>query len=495
MAKQNASLSVVLQNRIIEFFHHYHPMTKPGPLLVAVSGGPDSLCLFHLLHDLRNTLGIKIHVVHLDHRLRGEESAGDAHFVREIARRYHIPATIEGRDVQEYRTRHHLSLEEAAREVRYTFFAETAKSIQASAVAVGHTMDDNVETILMHLVRGTGTRGLCGLPPVTKWHSSKEGLTVIRPLLDTGRQETMQYCQDKMIETRTDKSNASLDFLRNRIRLELRPMLERYNPKINEALLKMAAIAGDEIEFLDNEVQRLWKSTAKKQENSITFSKSRLISQPTAIKRYLLRAATAELSGNPKDIESRHIEEMIALLEKPAGSRINLPYGLVFSVEYNRFLLGPEPAVLCPLPLLESETVLNIPGETRYSGWRITARIFKVKGPDTIKNRKPIKATLKNSDKIPRAGFSAYFDMDLLGDNLKVRESQTGDRFQPYGLAGMKKVARFMIDARIPRSWRPRIPIVVASQQVAWVTGWRTDDRFKITGATKKILKLHFRLQ
>jgi tRNA(Ile)-lysidine synthase len=495
MDKHGISQSIDLKNRITEFFQRYSIGNNPGPLLVAVSGGPDSVCLFHLLYGLQDLLGVKLHVVHLDHCLRGEESTRDASFVRELAQKFNIPATIKAYDVQNYRARHHLSLEEAAREVRYTFFADTAHAVQAAAVAVGHTRDDNIETILMHLIRGTGTRGLRGLSPITKWHPTREGLSIIRPLLEVSRQETEQYCRDHKLETMIDKSNTSPDFLRNRIRRELRPMLESYNPQINEALLKMAAITGDELAFLDDQVRQQWQTTVKKYEDTISFDKKRLLAQPPAVKRHLLRIALEELIGNLKDIETRHIEEMMELLKKAAGKKINLPYGLVFSAEYNRYLLGPEPAKLCPFPVLEGETTLQIPGETLFSGWRINARISNVKKQETPTKIKAVKAYGIKSMEIPRAGFFAYFDFNQPGDSIKLRSTKPGDRFQPFGSAETKKVNRFMIDARIPHDWRERIPIVILADKIAWVTGYRTDDRFKVTATTRIILKLQFRLQ
>jgi len=346
----------------------------------------------------------------------------------------------------------------------------------------------------MHLIRGSGTRGLRGLSAVTKWHPFREELIIIRPLLEINRRETEQYCRDHMLPTRTDKSNASWDFLRNRIRLELRPMLASYNPQINEALLKMATIAGDELAFLDDQVRLQWKTRVKKHKDTIVFNKEHLLSQPKAVKRHLLRMALEELLGNLKDIETRHIEEMMELMEKAAGRKISLPYGLVFSTEYDRYLLGPDPAKLCPFPVMEGETTLRIPGETSFSGWRITARITEAKVLESTKIPKLVKSGGTKNMEISRRGFSAYFDLDRSGDNLRVRAIKPGDRFQPFGLAEVKKVSRFMIDARIPHAWRTRIPIVESTNQITWVTGYRTDDRSKVTKETRKILKLHFRL-
>ena len=497
MAKQNTPKHIDLTTRVCRFFDYYRPPTRPGPLLVAVSGGPDSVCLFHLLFRLRDRLGIKIHIVHLDHRLRGNEAAADARYVSELARQFDVPATIDSRDVKAYRAQKHLSLEEAAREVRYTFFAEVAKSVKSTAVAVGHTSDDNVETILMHLIRGTGTRGLRGLLPVTRWNPPGNNLVIIRPLLDISRAETQQYCQDNQLETRTDTTNTSLYLFRNRIRLELRPILESYNPQINEALLRMAAIAGDDIAYLDKKGQQQWKKVVTKRSDGLVLNKERLLALPTALKRQLLRMAMEEQLGNLKDIETRHIEEMLETLEKPAGKRIDLPGGLIFSVEYDDYILGRNLAGLCPFPEFERQAILNIPGETVFSGWRITAQVLS--GKELISSE--IHRFMKNPDDVKgedisrfRTGLSASFDYDRLGNKLTVRAVQPGDRFQPLGLNETKKVSRFMIDARIPQAWRSRIPIITSPEHIIWVAGWRIDERVKVKETTNKVLTLKMEL-
>ena len=182
-----------LPERVLHFIQKHRLISSQRRLLVAVSGGPDSVCLVHILAKLQEGLGIKLHIAHLDHQLRGAESAADARYVSDLAHRLSIPATIEQRDVKAFKARQHVSLEEAAREVRYTFLAQVAGSIGASRVAVGHTADDHIETILMHLIRGAGTKGLRGLEPSTLWPSTPNRLTIIRPLLEVGRQETADY--------------------------------------------------------------------------------------------------------------------------------------------------------------------------------------------------------------------------------------------------------------------------------------------------------------
>ena len=465
-----------LEPRVQHFIREHHLVLGQSHLLVAVSGGPDSVCLLHILVRLRNELGIRLHVAHLNHQLRGAEAEADAHYVSNLARRLGIPATIEQRDVKGYQKHKRISLEEAAREVRYTFLAQVAKAIGASRVAVGHTRDDHIETILMHLVRGTGTRGLRGLQPRAEWQSSGNSLTIIRPLLQVSREETASYCHDHELTPRIDASNLSLSPLRNRIRHQLLPLLKSYNPQVTEALLRTAGIASDDLAIIDKEGSQLWAKIARRQENTIILDKKGLLELPSALKRNLLRMSLEKLLGNVMDIEMRHIEEIMNALTKPAGKRLSLPGGLTFCVEYDQYLIGKDPAALSPLPTLEGESQLKLPGKTTLPGWCVEASII-------------------DREQIAEKGneFTACFDRDKTGDKLVVRSRQPGDRFQPLGMSQPKKLNEFMIDAKIPHTWRRRIPLVCSPQHIIWVVGWRIDDRVKVTDATRQVLCLEFK--
>lgn len=457
-------------------FIQEHQLVPGGEkLVVAVSGGADSVCLLHILASLQKELKLKLHIAHLNHQLRGAESDADADYVADLARQLGIPATIEKRDVKGYQARERLSLEEAAREVRYGFLAQVAGAIGAKQVAVGHTRDDHIETILMHLIRGSGTRGLRGLQPATLWQSGADSLTIIRPLLEVSHQETEDYCRQHRLAPRLDASNLSLSPLRNRIRQQLLPLLESYNPAVAEALLRTGRIAGDDITFLDKQVARLWDEVAQQDGKTIILDKAGFDRMLPALKRYLLRAAVERLLGSAKDIEMRHIEEMMSLATKPAGKRLSLPGGLTFSIEYNRYLLTSDPAALSPLPPLKGEFQLNIPGKTLLPGWHVEAAIIKRE---------------EMSDE--EGDFTAYLDLGKSGRKLLVRPRRRGDRFQPLGLSQPKKLGEFMIDAKIPQAWRGQIPIVCSQEQILWVVGWRLDERAKVSQDTKQVLHLKF---
>jgi tRNA(Ile)-lysidine synthase len=311
---------------------------------------------------------------------------------------------------------------------------------------------------------------------------------------------------------RIDAFNLSLSPLRNRIRQQLLPLLQSYNPQVAEALLRTAHIAADDLAFLDKEVARLWGKVAQEQENTIILDKERFGQLPPALKRHLLRASIEKLIGNLKDIETRHIEEIMATLDKPAGKRISLPEGLTFLVEYDKYLLGSDPAALSPFPILEAKFALKIPGETQLPGWCIEATIIDreqaakkdedlTPSRESVKGRSPFTnysspAPLKERGiqgvRLIDNDFIAYFDLDKAGNKLTVRTRKPGDRFQPLGMSQPKKLNEFMIDSKIPQAWRGRIPVVCSPEHILWVVGWRIDERAKVTENTQKVLCLKF---
>ena len=465
-----------LESRVLSLIRGNNLLAGQQCLLVAVSGGQDSVCLLHVLAKLQTELNVKLHVAHLDHQLRSAESESDARYVARLAKKLDIPCTIEKRDVKAYRTRHHLSPEEAAREVRYTFLSEVAQSIGTDRVAVAHTADDHIETVLMHLIRGSGTRGLRGLQPVSLWQSSNNSLMVVRPMLRVSREETAAYCRRHRLVPRLDTSNLDLSPLRNRIRLELLPLLQNYNPRIADALQRTSRLAGETLDFLDEECSVLKDRIVRQQGDIFLFDKAEFLKIPAALQRHLLRLTIEEILGNLTDIESRHIEQIMAALAMSAGKRLTLP-GLTFAIDYDYYWLAPNTSTLCPLPPLDSETKLKIAGETCLPGWRVTTTVIPV----------PSERIRETDDR-----FVAYLDFAKTGRELTVRARRMGDCLQPLGMTQPKKLANFMTDARIPRSWRPQIPIVVSPRQVVWVVGWRIDERVKINEATKKVLRLEF---
>ncbi len=465
-----------LPGRVLDFIRRNDLVAAGGTIVVGVSGGPDSLCLLHVLTGLRRRLGVDLHVAHLNHRLRGAESDADAEYVRSLARELGLPATIEARDVSAYRRRHRLSLEEAAREVRYAFFADVARSSGTSTVAVGHTADDQIETVLMHLIRGTGLAGLRGMQPRSaRRMADGAGITVIRPLLKTRRAEIEAYCEARGLSPRTDSSNQVPDQLRNQVRSRLLPALREYNPDIEEALLRAARAADADLAYIEEQVSRLWGSTATERPDGVAIDRAGFAALHPSLRRHLVRSALQRLLGDLRDIEAVHVESVVNAMSGPAGKRLSLARGVTFHTGYDHGLLTATGTETCPLPPLGGEHRLNIPGETDVGGWLVRSSIL---------DRRPAR---------PDEGdFKACLDFDVAGDLLTVRGRRRGERFQPLGVEFEKKLQDFMVDARIPRHWRDRVPLVCSPQHIVWVAGWRIDHRARVTPSTRRVLRLEF---
>jgi len=339
--KSNQKDSLV--ERVIDFISRHGLVSGGKIVVVGVSGGPDSVCLLHLLVSLKERLGIRLHIAHLDHMLRGVESEADARYVSELAERLGVGVTSEQRDVRSYQSEHSLSLEEAAREVRYQFFAEVASLVGTDRIALGHNADDQAETILMRLVRGSGAYGLQGMQPLTSWESLGDTpLTVIRPLLAVSREEIEAYCRQHELAPRRDSSNLSSTYFRNRIRNDLIPLLQSYNPRINEALLRTADSLALDFSFLEQQVTQIWDKVVKVEGEAVILNAGELISLHPALQRYLLRESVRRLLGDLKDIEWKHIESMIAALGMSTGKQVTLPRGLTFYVKRAEFRIAKD---------------------------------------------------------------------------------------------------------------------------------------------------------
>jgi len=468
-----------------------------GTVVVGVSGGPDSLCLLHVLNRLRQLYGIELHVAHLDHRIRGAESKEDAAFVARLAEEWGLPATVETRDVPQLARESKLAIEEAARQARYSFSAQVALAVGAKRIAVGHNADDQAETIVMHWLRGAGLAGLRGMLPQTDlggmrleaaWPDRPPlELQVIRPLLETPRAEIEAYCQEHGLTPRFDHSNLDTTYYRNRLRHELIPYLESYNPNIREVLRRSAQVIGDDYDFLQARLERVWPAVVSSEsEEAITFDLARWRALPTSQQRSILREAVHCLRRSLRNINWIHIENALsALRAKPAGTQVTLPQGLMLSIGYRDFTVADEgyvPQVDWPLLLVESLPV-TVPGVTQLpdSGWYFEAAIIERNefGQTHLDNPNP---------------WQAFLDYESTGPELVLRQRRSGDRFQPLGLGGHEKsLHTFMIDVKIPRYLRDFIPIVASPQHIVWVTGWRVDERVKIAESTERILHLAFR--
>ena len=447
------------------------------PLVVAVSGGPDSLALLLLLAELKQPLGLSLHVAHLDHGLRGGDSQADAQFVEEIALQLSLPVTLEQEDVKAYRMGRHLSLEEAAREVRYSFLSRVAVAQEAAAVVLGHTADDQAETILMHLIRGSGLAGLTGMSPRAYWPSSQhnQSITLVRPLLEVKREETKSYCLWKGFTPRDDSSNLSLQFTRNRLRSDLLPRLRSYNPRFQEALLRLGRSASQDQAYILEEASRARDRLAADLGDGITIERKGFVALPPTLKRHLLRLVYQEIRGSYHGLEHRHLEGMVKLAQGGTGKEVVLPNGLVFSVGHEFLRLGFGKSRPPDAPVVVGEYPLMVPGDVQIPGWIIKARLSPGKGA------------------FPAMGtYAARLNGGSVGRRLLVRGRRPGDRFHPLGMTSSKKIQDFLVDEKVPREMRDRVPLVLSDEGIVWVVGHRIAHWARLMEDTMEVVDLEF---
>jgi len=472
-----------IESGVLTTIHDAALLPSGGIVVVAVSGGADSLCLLHVLVRLSDRLHLRLHVAHLDHMLRGAASRDDAAFVAATAQSLGLPCTVEARDVAAWKRDRRCSLEEAAREVRYRFLHEVACRVGAESVATGHTRDDAVETLLLHLIRGSGLRGLRGLeaestvPVAGAGTGEPETVRIVRPLLRVSRAETAEYCRLIGLEPRKDASNDSPSHLRNRIRLELLPQCRGLNPRFDDALLRLGQAATYDDEHLEEEARRTYDSIADASPDCVQLNLKGFAGASPAIQARLVRRAHEQVAGDLRDVSTEHVRAVRRLVTARPGKRVHLVAGIVWRRESSSLAaLGPHYVddVRGPeAPLLPVEVL--VPGELEIPGWKVTASL--VNGPYFLPGEDAL---------------TAAFDADLAGRRLFVRRRQTGDRFRPLGMAQEKKLQDFMVDAGIPLEQRDRVPILCSPEHIVWVVGWRIDDRVKVADGTRAVLQVAF---
>ena len=438
------------------------------------------MALLLLLERLRAPLDFALHVAHADHGLRGEESREDARFVEEAARGLGLPVTLGRLDVRALRVERRLSIEEAAREARYAFLAETASALGAPAIALGHTADDQAETLLMRLLRGSGSAGLAGMTAVSHLPAARRGerIALVRPLLDFTKDETRAYCTFRGVTPREDSSNASLEITRNRVRLELLPVLERYNPRIREALLRLGTSAALDHDFLAQAAGEAHDRLATDSEQGgVSISRAGFLALHPALRRHVLRLVYAEMAGSAAGLSHRHVEDMARLASGRTGARLALPGGLAFEVGYDALRLAPAHDMpKAAAPPIAGEHALSIPGETIVGGWLVLAEL-----------------PAPSATPITTGPLRAALDADRVGGGLHVRSRRPGDRINPLGMTGARKVQDVMVDERIPAADRDGTPLVVSEHGVAWVVGHRMAHWARVREDTQRVLVLEFR--
>jgi tRNA(Ile)-lysidine synthase len=464
-------------------------------VVVGVSGGPDSLCLLHALTQLRSQLGLTLHAAHLNHRLRGAESDVDEEYVRQMAAEWDVPLTVSAAEVAALAARWRIGVEQAARQARYQFLGQVAIQVAAEKVAVGHNADDQTETVLMHVLRGSGLTGLRGMLPAGPYPLPAFALTLIRPLLNVPRLAIEAYCREHQFQPRVDRSNLDPALFRNRLRHQVLPALEQVSPGVGGRLRQLAQLAAADLIVLERVLEETWKDIVRDESDAvIALDLNAWRGLPLGLRRSTLRRSIAQLHGLLDGLSFRHIENARSVAERGGtGARATLPGHLELAVSYDLLIVAPAPAAPvpaadCPTLGARSPVPLTVPGWTVLpaTSWKVFARLLPA-------NPQTRAAAYANQDT-----WSAYLDADRVGSELVLRPRMPGERFQPLGMGGRSSsVSDYMINSRLPADMRDRVPIlsVLAGQpnqmeagQILWIVGWRLDERVKVTEQTRRIL-------
>jgi tRNA(Ile)-lysidine synthase len=452
--------------RIRSVIEKYRMLEDGEKVLAAVSGGPDSVCLLLVLREL----GMSVAAAHLNHGLRGEESDGDETFVRSLCDGIGIPVISEKADAARFAEENRLSLEDACRRLRYRFLEKARCEAGAAKIATGHTRNDVAESVLLGLLRGSGTHGLSGLTPVL--HGK-----IIRPLIEMRREEILGFLNERGASYRIDSSNADVSFLRNRIRHELIEELRKsYNPGIVEMLARSSLILREENEFLDSLAEEslggLLTPHDEAGNSGLRISASRLAGLHPVIQRRCLRLAVRKLKGDIADFKFRHFEDLCRLAAEGGRRReLSFPSGLVAVIEQGEIVLKkrqePEPlrAYLYPLPVPGACVI----AEARFE---VECRLIS----------RSLVAELRSS------GNKVHLDAGKAGQGLEIRNRRPGDRFRPFGSPGTKKLKDYFMDRKVPFDRRGTLPLLVVGDRILWVFGYQIEESFRL-GNSSEVLE------
>jgi tRNA(Ile)-lysidine synthase len=458
----------MVRSKVKETIKKNH-MVEPGDrVLVAVSGGPDSVCLLSVLQTMAEDLKLTLHVAHLDHMFRGKESAEEALFVANLANKLNIPVTVEAIDVPAFCREHGLSPQDGARQVRYGFFQRVAASTGSTRIATGHTADDQAETFLMRLLRGAGASGLSAIPPVRS--------NIIRPLIEITRDEVISYVSSEHLEYTNDPSNTKTVYTRNRIRMEVLPLLKRFNPRIVETLAAEAALLRDEDEAVESHLSAIAESTILQEEDALSVKRDAFDILPPAFRRRLFRKIIGLLGVESSSLAHGQIDDALSFMTAAqTGRTMNLTCCLHISREYNRFIFSRQTTQ----PTIAR--TLSVPG---------TAVIPELGLEMEVVLKDDQRAEPDETNYL----WQAEFDYDKMGSPLLVRNRRTGDWFCPAGMDGKrKKLQDYFVDEKVPSRKRDSIPLLCAGEHILWVVGLRTDARFIVGAETKKALLVKVR--
>jgi tRNA(Ile)-lysidine synthetase-like protein len=451
---------------------------EPLPIVVGVSGGADSLTLLHALLRvtrratwMRRDIRVAPVVAYFDHRIRPPRDVEEERaFVAKQAHGLGLPFVTGDGDVRGAARQAHISLEDAARRLRYEFLGRVAAELPAGLVAVGHTQSDQAETVLLRIVRGTGVAGLGAMDLRVRWPFQGTGPDIVRPLLGLTRDDTEAYCAALGLVPRQDPENASPSYRRNRVRHELMPVLTDLNPKVSSALARLAESARQAQEVVSAHADAVWPAVARIQGRSptpasmtsptttgadVTLRRHEVAALPQAVRLEVLRRTIALASGADLPPEHSHLRAVESLLSDGLAEAVSLPRGVVALVEGEDLHLGTARSSGHALSVAGAVTALAVPGVTLWGNWRIDCQPVDSFEGDTTER------------------WVGFLRAEVGATGLTVGGYRAGERIQPAGMHGSKKVQDLLVDARIPRNERGQLPMVRGGDRLAWVVGVR----------------------
>lgn len=447
-------------------------LLRPGDrIVVAVSGGPDSVSLLACLAALSSRWNWDLSIGHVNHGLRGEESDEDAAFVEELGRHFGVPVSIrEARLNKQEAKLTKQSLQVHAREARYQALAEILQERRATKIATGHTVDDQAETVLMWMIRGSGTGGLGGIPP-------KRGERIVRPLLDIPRRDIVAYLEKRQLAYRMDSSNRQPYYLRNRLRQDLMPHLKEYSPGIVNVLSRQAEMIREDHAYLENVAAKAFQQICVTAEaNEIQLQRTALLELPLAIQRRVVRHSLQRMMGMTQGPRFDVVQRLLDCLEHGQSGWTMCINNVHVGQEYDRLLFSVRDNGLLPDWSQASSGVVKvgIPGEV----------VWPLTGQRMVVSMKPAGEHVSLSHKL-----EMHLDADTFTPALRLRSWMPGDVFCPKGFGGrQKKLQDFFSDMKLPRSQRAKVPLLVAPEGILWVGGLREDERFQVSSSTTSVV-------
>jgi tRNA(Ile)-lysidine synthase len=456
----------MLLHRVKRTIDRYHLLNQGDRLVVGVSAGVDSMVLLHLLNACRQTFNLSLIVTYVNHGIRPKEPEKEADFVQKECERLHLPFECGTFNAKEFQRLGKFSLQEAARRLRFYFFEQILQKYDAQKIALGHQADDQVETVLLRLMRGAGLQGLKGILPI------REG-KVIRPLLEVWRHEIEAFATKNNIPYLIDSSNLKEDYLRNRLRLSLIPLLEKeYQPNLKKILLRTSAILREENDYLEKEAEKVYQNMVEGKGDTLTFQYPDYRSLHPAIQWRVIQKMLRTIYGEEK--EDLEISQTFKKLKQPPPSFVlELPFGVCFEKRYDRVLLRKGRGENVP----PFEVELISPGRTYIEEIGKEVVIEEIEKEDEFLSFK-------------ESSHTGLLDYQKLQFPLKIRNFRPGDRFQPLGVKGTQKLKEFFIDHKVPRFERPKVPVLISGEMIAWIIGYRIDERVKVNEKTERILKV-----